>query len=236
MILNDASFTTASTLIHAAQGAALLALGAVEAYSVDNQVKKLAFAGPLFLLLAAAAVPLAVLALPGGWSLELARTALDARRGFYLFVALACFFGAAGLSRITQVSTGAKGGGWHAAFLAFLAVSGVIYFMLPWRVNEDAWRPVFIWHAAIGSTLLLAVAFKAAHAFSGRRALQTAWAVLLMVTALQLVTYKELENSFSLKMVTLASAPPLPAAKAVPAGKAAATKHAGPADKKRSRN
>ena len=144
MILNDASFTAASTLIHMAQGAALLALGAVEAYSVDNQVKKLALAGPLLLLAAAAAVPLAVLALPGGWNLEAARAALDARRGFYLFVALACLFGAAGLSRLTQVSTGAKGGGWQALFLVFLAVAGGLYFMLPWRVNEDMWRPVYL--------------------------------------------------------------------------------------------
>lgn len=235
MMINYQNYAAASTFIHVAQGAALFLLGAVEAYAVDNQVKRLALAGPLCLLAAAVAVPLLVLALPGGWNLELARAALDARRGFYLFVALGCFFGAAGLSRLTQVSVGAEGGGWHAAFLAFLAIAGGLYFVLPWRVNEDAWRPVFILHAAIGSTLLLAVALKAAHAFTGKRVLRVSWSVLLMVTALQLVTYREYDKSFSPRLVTLEAGPVLPAPKAA-AAKKAAPKHAGPADKKRSNN
>jgi hypothetical protein len=66
----------------------------------------------------------------------------------------------------------------------------------------------------MGSTLLLAVAFKTAYVFSGRRKLHLAWAALLMVTALQLMTYRETESSFGLRMVTIESAPELPAGKA----------------------
>ncbi len=212
MILNYDGFTAASTLIHSLQGAALLLLGAVEAYSLDNPENKVKFAGPLALLAAAIAIPLAALALPAGWSLENFRPALDARRGFYLFIAFACFFAASGLSRLTQLAIGRKDGGWQALFLAFLAACGALYFVLPWRVNEEAWRQTLPLHAAMGTTLLLAVAFKTAYVFSGRRKLHLAWAALLVVTALQLMTYRETESSFGLRMVTMESAPELPAA------------------------
>ena len=236
MTFNYQSFTAASTLIHIIQGVALLALGAAEACAVDNQVKKLAFAGPLCLLAAAAAIPLVILALLGGWSVEQARAALAERSGFYLFISSACLFGAAALSRITQVSKGAEKGGWYALFLFFLAAAAGLYFILPSRVNEDVWRVVFIWHAAIGSTLLLAVAFKVAYSFFGRRVLQTCWAVMLMITALQLVTYRENDKAFSPHIVAFDVAPRLPGGAVAPAVKAAHPKHAGTADKKRAHN
>jgi hypothetical protein len=213
MTVNYDAFTAASTIIHSSQGAALLLLGAVEAYSLDNPDNKVRFAGPLALLAAAVAIPLAALALPAGWSLESFKPALDARRGFYLFIAFACFFGAAGLSRLTQLAVGRKAGGWQVLFLVFLAACGALYFVLPWRVNDEAWRQTLHWHAAIGTTLLLAVALKTAYVFSGRRRLQLAWAALLIVTALQLMTYRETEGAFGLRMVTLEAAPALPAAK-----------------------
>lgn len=213
-MVNYDGFTSASTIIHSSQGAALLVLGAVEAYSLDNPESKIKFVGPLALLAAAVAIPLAALALPAGWRLEDLKPALDARRGFYLFIALACFFGTAGLSRLTQLALGRKSGGWQALFLVFLAACAVLYFVLPWRVNEEAWRQALPWHAAMGCTLLLGVAFKAAYLFSGRRKLHLVWAALLVVTALQLITYRETERSFGLRMVTIESAPELPAAKA----------------------
>lgn len=230
MMLNYDGFTSASTLIHSSQGAALLLLGAVEAYSLDNPENKVKFAGPLALLAAAVAIPLAALALPAGWSAENFKLALDSRRGFYLFIALACFFGAAGLSRLTQLAIGRKDGGWQALFLLFLAACGVLYFVLPWRVNEEAWRRTLSWHAAMGSTLLLAVALKTAYVFSGRRKLHLAWAALLVITALQLMAYRETERSFGLRMVTMESAPELPAAKAAARPQ---PKNAPTADKKR---
>jgi len=214
MMLNYDGFASASTLIHSAQGAALLLLGAVEAYSLDNPENKVKFAGPLALLAAAVAIPLAALALPAGWNPGGFREALDARRGFYLFIACACFFGAAGLSRLTQLAIGRKDGGWQALFLVFLAACGALYFVLPWRMNEEAWRQTLPWHAAMGATLLLAVAFKTAYVFSGRRKLHLAWAALLVVTALQLLTYRETEKAFGLRMVTIEAVPEMPPAKA----------------------
>lgn len=213
-MVNYDAFTKASTLIHSAQGAALLLLGAVEAYTADNPEHKARFAGPLALLAAAAAIPLAALALPAGWSLENFKPALDARRGFYLFIAFACFYGAAGLSRLTQLLMDRRAGGWQALFLAFLAACGALYLLLPWRVNEEAWRQTLPWHAAVGVTLLLAVALKIAHVFSGRRKLQLAWAALLVLASLQLISYRETEGAFGLRMATLQSSPELPAAKA----------------------
>jgi hypothetical protein len=233
MTLDYGSFARASTLIHAAQGAGLLLLGASEAYLLDNPGRKAALAGPLALLAAAAAIPLLILALPGAWSLDQLRLALEVRRGFHLFLAFACLLGAAGLSRLAQVSTDRRGGGWQALFLFFLAAVGVLYFFMASRVNEEAWRQVLVWHAAAGITLLLAVAFKAAHVFNGRRFLHVAWAALLMITALQLLTYKESQGAFGLRLVTFESSPELPPARTA---KAPAFKNAATADKKRAGN
>lgn len=230
MTVNYAGFAAASTLIHSFQGAALLLLGAVEIYSLDKPESGLKLAGPLALLAAAVAIPLAALALPGGWSLEGLKAALEARRGFYLFIAFACLFGAAGLSRLTQLALDRKAGAWQALFLFFLAACGALYFVLPWRVNDEAWRQTLPWHAAMGFTLLLAVALKAAHIFSGKRKLHVAWAALLILTALQLAAYRETEGAFGLRLVTVETAPQLPAAKiAAPAQH----KNASTADKKR---
>lgn len=223
MTLDYGTFAKASTLIHLAQGSALVLLGAAEAYSLDNPGRKAALAGPAALLLAALAMPVLIMALPAGWSLDGLRLALEVRRGFLIFFAFACLFGAAGLSRLTQLALGRSGGGWQTLFFGFLTLIGLLYFLLPYRVNEEALREVLVWHAAIGCTLLLAVALKAAHSFSGRRALHVAWAVLLMITGLQLLTYQESPSSYGLRLVTMESAPP-PVAPA---------KNARPADKER---
>lgn len=214
MTLDYADFTRASTLIHLAQGLALLALGAAEAYAADNPGRKAGLAGAAALLLAAAAVPLIILALPGGWSLEQARLALDVRRGFLIFVALACLFGAAGLSRLTQLLLAREGGGWRNLFLLFLALIALLYFHLGQRVNEEAAREVTAWHSAAGVTLLLAVA--AATAAAGRRRLRLAWAALLLAAGLQLAVYREKPDSFGLRLVTVTSEAEAPAPAAGP--------------------
>lgn len=232
MTLDYGNFAKASTLIHLSQGLALLALGAAEAYLADNSDRRAAIAGPLALLAAALAGPLIIFLLPGGGSLGQARLALEVRRGFHLFIAFACLFGAAGLSRLTRVATGREAGGWEGAFLAFLALAGALYFLMASRVNEEAWRQVLVLHAAIGATLLAAVALKTAHLFSGRRILHVCWAVLLMVTGMQLLTYRESAGAFGMKLVTLQASPRIPAVKAGPA-KPAAKKNAGTADKER---
>jgi hypothetical protein len=223
MTLYYNNFAQASTLIHLVQGSALVLLGAAEAYSLDNPGGKTALAGPVALLLAALAMPALIMALLAGWSLEGLRLALEVRRGFLIFFAFACLFGAAGLSRLTQLALGRTGGGWQTMFFGFLVLIGLLYFLLPYRVNEEAMREVLVWHAAAGATLLAAVAIKAAHSFSGRRALHVAWAVLLMITGLQLLTYQERPESYGLRLVTIKTeAPP-----------ASATQNARPADKER---
>jgi hypothetical protein len=223
MTLDYNSFAQASTLIHLVQGSALVLLGAAEAYSLDNPGGKTALAGPAALLLAALAMPALIMALLAGWSLEGLRLALEVRRGFLIFFAFACLFGAAGLSRLTQLALGRSGGGWQTMFFGFLVLIGLLYFLLPYRVNEEAMREVLVWHAAAGATLLAAVALKAAHSFSGRRALHVAWAVLLMITGLQLLTYQENPAAYGLRLVTIESAPP----------PVTSPKNARPADKER---
>lgn len=214
MTIDYGDFTRASNLIHWLQGGALLALGAAEAYALQNKGRKVVLAASIVLAASGAAMFAAVLALPGGWSPAQLFTALEVRPGFYLFIAFACLYGAAGLSLLTHEALGRSGGVWRALFLAFLAFSGVLYFTQAWRVNEEAWREVLVWHSAIGATLLLAVAAKSADIFFSRRALQLSWAVLLLITGLQLVSYRETDGAFAPRLVTLESAPEVPAAPA----------------------
>lgn len=225
MIIDYADFTKASNIIHSIQGGALLLLGAAEAYALDNKGRRFILAAAAVLALSGVAMFGAVLALPGGWSLEQLGAALSFRRGFYLFIAFACLFSAAGMSRLTQAALDRRGGGWQAMFLALLAMAGLLYFMLASRVNEEAWRQVLVWHSAMGVTLLLAVAAKTADIFKPRRALHFAWAALLLVTALQLLTYRESQGTFAPRLVTVETPAEVPPAQ-VPAKNA-------PADKKR---
>ena len=210
MTIDFDSLARASTGMHAAQGAGLFLLAAAEAYSHDNPGGRLALVGPLALLAAALAVPLVMLAVSAGWSWEQLKGVLEARRGFYLFIALACLLGSAGLSRLTQLSVGKDGGAWQTAFLLFLASAGALYFLMAWRVNEEAWRHALAWHSAIGASLLLAAAAKAAGILTGRRALHFAWCVLLMTASVQLLAYREHPGAFGMRMVTFQAAPEMP--------------------------
>ncbi len=227
MTIDYGDFTRASNVIHWLQGAALLVLGAAEAYALENRGRKFILAAALVLAVSGAAMFAAVLALPGGWSFAQLASALQVRRGFYLFIAFACLYGAAGLSRLTYEALGRGGGSWRGLFLALLAFTGALYFMMAGRVNEEAWRQVLVCHSAVGFTLLLAVAAKTADVFFGRRKLHLAWAVLLLAAGLQLVAYRETPGAFAPRLVTLESAPELPPAP---------LKNAKPADKKRPGN
>lgn len=224
MTIDFADFTRASGMIHSLQGAALLLLGAAEAYAMDNNGKTPGLAAGAVLALSGAAMFVVVLALPGGWSLEQLSEALSVRRGFYLFIALSCVFTASGLSLLTRTALGRLGGGWQGLFLALLVFAGLLYFALGWRGGVDGWREAMVWHYAIGATLLLAVAARAANYFLKRRALRLAWAVLLLATGLQLVTYRENPETFAPKLVTVEASSETPPP---------AVNNAKPADKER---
>lgn len=225
MTLDFADFTRASNLVHSAQGAALLLLGAAEAWTLDNKGRRPAIAAAAALVLSGAVMFLAVLGLPGGWSLGQLAEALNLRRGFYLFIAFSFVYAAAGFSLLTHEALERRGSGWQAVFLGLLAFAGALYFVLAWRVNPEAWREVLVWHSAIGATLLLAVAARAVSLFLPKRSLAVAWAALLMLTGLQLVSYRESDEAFAPRLVTIETAPATPPA--------AALNNAKPADKKR---
>ncbi len=216
MTLDYADFTRASNLIHLIQGASLLLVGAAQAWAADNKESKLPLSAALLLALSGAAMFVVMLALPGGWSFSRLAAALSVRRGFYIFIAFSCVFSAAGLSLFTKELLGRAGTSWQVLGLLLLAFAGILYFLLAWRVNEQAWRQVLVFHAAVGVTLLVAVAVKALDTFRPRRALHLAWAVLLLVTGLQLVSYSESDGAFAPEVVSLQSFPDLPAVQAFP--------------------
>jgi hypothetical protein len=201
-----ADFTRASDLIHAAQGAALLLLGVAQFLALKNNGRRWTMAAAVALALAGAAMFAAVLGLPGGWSFAALGEALAFRSGFYVFLAFSFVFTAAGLSLLTHEALG-RSGGWQAVFLALLAFAGALYFLLAWRVNEAAWRAVLLRHSVIGATLLLAVAARAAAFYLRRPALNSAWAALLLLTGLQLISYREAEETFGPRLVTIQTSP-----------------------------
>ncbi len=215
MTIDYADFSRASGILHVLQGSSLLLLGAVEAYAVDNEADRVRLAAGALMALAGAAMFAVILALPGGWSFEQLGEALAARRSFHLFIALSCVYCAAGLSLLTRTALGRIGGGWQVIFLALLAFAGFIYFILGWRVHDESWRDALVWHYAMGITLLAAVAARsAAYFLPPRRALLTAWAVLLLAAGIQLVTYEEKSDAFAPKLVTIEASteavPPAP--------------------------
>ena len=229
-LIDPENLRRASTLIHVCQGGALLVLGMTEAYAADNQVKKINFLPPAAFILGAALMLGSMLYFLGGWKLQPLRDALELKGGFYIFAAFAWFFAAAGLSRLMALYMGEKGGIWQFLFLSFLCVTALLYFSVPYKVNEAAWLPVFAAHTGMAITLLAAVLAKLFHFFLKKKTFQVIWAVLLLATAGQLLIYRENPRAFEFRVVTIKSSPE----PEIPVIKKPA--NAKPADKKRPSN
>ena len=207
MIFNLDSYNSASTVMHAAQGAALLALGLGEAYAARKPGGRIKFVPPLVFLLSAAVMLLAMLYFLGGWNAKDALLSLRLKSGFYIFISFACFYASAGLSQLTFLSSQEQNRGWHYLFLAFLAVIGLLYFGMSKKVNPGAAVEVAAYHSAFGFTLLAAVIFKFLCVFRPRGAFNLAWIVFLLITAFQLLSYREVKGAFDLGMVNLQASP-----------------------------
>lgn len=227
MTLEPGSYNTASTVMHAAQGAALLALGLTEAYGWHKPGGRIRFAAPLAFLLSGAAMFLSMLYFLGGWSVRSALFSLQLKNGFYIFVSFACFYASAGLSRLTFLSSEEKSRGWHYLFLAFLAVIGLLYFGMSRKVNSEAVVEVAAYHSAFGFTLLAAVIFKLLNDFRPRKAFDLAWIVLLLTSSFQLLGYREVEGAFDFRVENMRFSPRIssPAAAAKVVNKDAKTTH-----------
>ena len=237
MTIDYASFARASTLIHVIQGAALLLLGVAEACTLTKPGNKAELTASLALLLAGVGSFFVILALPGSWSFGQMLAALAERRGFYVFIAFSCLFAAAGLSRLMEYAMGKQNGGWQKLFVFLVAMIGVLYLLLPGRVNEEAFRQVLVPHAFIGGVLLAAVLFKAAHFIFEKKALHIAWAALLVAASFQLFAYRETPDAFGVRSVTLELGPGAALPAAENASIPVATKNnAAPAAKKRTHN
>lgn len=207
MTLDPGGYNAASTVMHAAQGAALLALGLTEAYALREPGGRIRFAAPLAFLLSGAAMLLAMLYFLGGWSVKNALVSMQLKSGFYIFVSFACFYASAGLSRLTFLSSKDTRRGWHYLFLAFLAVIGFLYFGMPRKVNPEAAAEVAAYHSAVGFTLLAAVIFRFLHDLRPRRALNLAWIVLLLTSSFQLLGYREVEGAFDFRVESVRFSP-----------------------------
>jgi len=190
------------------QGAALLALGLTEAYTPDNPLhKKINLAAPLVFVLSAAGAAAAMLYFLGGWSVKSALFALNIKKGFYIFVALACYYASAGLSRFMYLVSDEKSRGWHYVSLIFLTAIAALYFTMGAKVNEEAADAVGAAHSAIGATLLAAVLARFLHGFLKRKALHVAWAAFLLLASFQLLTYRETRSAFEYRIVTIEAGP-----------------------------
>jgi len=207
MTLNLDSYNTASTVMHSAQGAALLALGFTEAYAWYKPGGRIRFISPLALMLSGAGMLLAMLYFLGGWSVESLMFSLQLKSGFYIFVSFACFYASAGLSQLTFLSSDEKSRGWHYLFLFFLAVIGLLYFGMSKKVNPEAAVAVAAAHSAFGFTLLTAVIFKLLNGFRPRKGFSLAWVALILIASFQLLSYREVEGAFDFRVAGVQASP-----------------------------
>ena len=205
IFIDPENFSRASTFIHICQGGALLVLGSVEAYAADNQAEKINFIPPAAFILSAVLMLGSMLYFLGGWQLQPLRDALALKGGFYIFPAFAWFFAAAGLSRLMALRVEVKGGVWQFLFLSFLCLIGLLYFSVPYKVSEAARQRVFAAHAVVGVTLLAAVLAKSLYFFLEKKFFQVIWAVLIFITAGQLLVYRENPRAFEFRMITIQS-------------------------------
>lgn len=233
MIVDYDSLTSASTLLHRLQGGAFLLLGAAEFYALKNPGKRAELIGPLGLLLAGFLGFVVIFTLPGGGEPGALTAALAARSGFRLFIAFSCLFLAAGLSGLMYCLTGPEAKRWQVVFILLMTGVSALYFLLAWRVHADAWRAVFVQHAALGGALLLALLAKTIFAFSGRRAFQAAWAALVLLTGFKLLAYREAAATFGPRLETLKAGAPLSPGQQQEISEILKNKNAKPADKKR---
>lgn len=210
MTLGPDSFNAASTAMHVMQGAALLALGLAEACPAGAAARrKLDLAASLALVLAAAGAAAAMLNFLGGWSLKDALFALNIKKGFYIFVAFACYYASAGLSRFMYLASGEKNANWDHVSLVFLAASAALYFTMGSKVHEEAAGAVGAANSAIGAAIFAALLARVLHGFFKRKALHIAWAALLLIASFQLLAYRENKSAFEYRLVTVQSGPEL---------------------------
>lgn len=203
------SFNAASTAMHIMQGAALLALGLAELRPAGAPRRKMDMAASLALVLAAAGAAAAMLYFLGGWSLKDAIFALNIKKGFYVFVALACYYASAGLSRLMYLASEEKSPVWRHLSLVFLTAGAALYFTMGSKVHEEAARSVGLANSAIGGALLAALLAKVLHGFLKRRVFHIAWTALLLLASIQLLSYRENKDAFEYRLVAIQAGPEL---------------------------
>lgn len=195
--------------MHVMQGAALLALGLAEACPAGALRRKLGVAAALALVLAAAGAAAAMLYFLGGWSVKDALFALNIKKGFYVFVAFACYYASAGLSRLMYLASEEKSATWHHISLVFLTASAALYFTMSTKVHEEAAGAVGAVNSAIGGAMLAALLAKVLHGFLKRKVFHLAWAAFLFIASIQLLAYRENKNAFEYRLVAVQSGPEL---------------------------
>jgi len=205
MSLDPSAFSKASSLIHFLQGTAFFVLASAQIYVQRGGRKLLRAAGPAAFFIAGLGGLAVILALPGGWSPAAATHALVARKGFQIFVGLSFLFTAAGLSGFMAMAGGAAGERWHKVFAAFVMFIAVLYFLVPWRINDIARQHALTPHYLTGGMLLLGVLAGLAHSFSGKVAFLRACAFFFIVAAVQLMFYREVPAAYEPFMVTFTS-------------------------------
>lgn len=203
--------------MHVMQGAALLALGLAEACPAGAAARRnLDLAASLALVLAAAGAAAAMLYFLGGWGPKDALFALNIKKGFYVFVAFACYYASAGLSRFMYLASGEKNANWDRISLVFLAAIAALYFTMGSKTNEDAAGAVGAANSAIGAAIFAALLARVLHGFLKRKGFHLAWAAFLLIASFQLLAYRENKSAFEYRLVTVQSGPELKPPPAAP--------------------
>ncbi|MCK5106559.1 MAG: hypothetical protein KAQ76_03265 [Elusimicrobiales bacterium] len=202
------NFRLASNCIHFLQGAAFFIIGIAAIYIYEKGEKaqeKFKFISPLSLIAAGALSLVVMIGVLGHWSFDGAIAIMKVKPGFFIFMALSCLFISGGFSGVLFESDREKNKVWGYFYLIFIFAIAALYALMHTRVNGGAEVFVMINHIAVAGVLALALILKITEFFTEKKIIKILASVLLLATSFQLLTYKEHEDSFKYRIITVES-------------------------------
>ncbi|MEA3306399.1 MAG: hypothetical protein U9Q34_01265 [Elusimicrobiota bacterium] len=200
------NFRVASNYIHFLHGSVFFIMGITAAYVHVKEKKdqgKFRFISPLSFIIAGVLSFLVIIGVLGHWSLESAIVVMKIKPGFFIFMALSCIFVSAGVSGVLFEADRGANKFWGFFYWIFIIAIAALYAFMHTRVNSEASLFVMTHHIAMAGTLTMALIFKLTGIFTEKKVIKIFAIVFLLITSFQLLTYKENDNSFKRRVITV---------------------------------
>lgn len=225
--------------MHMLQGLAFFVCAATDiALRGGESMKKFRFVSPaMFVFSGVAAILYAIFAI-GAFDIDVFKAALDSRRGFLILFGISFILISAGISQAMHVFREREKSIWLILFFIFLFAIALLYAFYHKRVGAYSAYFALVNHWAAAGTLFIALVFKILSMKIHREIFRGLWAVFLMMTAFQLIAYRESGDAFGEKAVVLEimDGMEIQISRDLPEPPESPLKHAKTPDKKRSRH